>query len=179
MEEVLPAEPNQDVKEDVKEHKQRHITVLSEEDEKYLSNGARVLATNEARVCSKKEIHTHFEEEIVSRKKIMKVVEFSSVTHQGKVMKMLGEIGAVWRPKTRPKNKLRLNMKKLLNPKLAKEQVTAIEDSSSQEELDGSEDDSKEVMKDKKPKGLKNKSVFIDTKISDIFMEIRNQMIQE
>ena len=45
---------------------------------------------------------------------------------------MLGEIGAGWRPKTRPKNKLKLNMKKLLNPKLAKEKITVIEDSSSQ-----------------------------------------------
>ena len=56
---------------------------------------------------------------------------------------MLGEVGAFWRPKTRPKNKLRLNMKKLLNPKLAKEKVTVIEDSSSEEKLDDSEDGNK------------------------------------
>ena len=62
---------------------------------------------------------------------------------------MLGEVGAVWRPKTRSKNKLRLNMKNLLNPKLAKEKVTLIEDSSSQEKLDDSEDDNKEIMKGK------------------------------
>ena len=49
---------------------------------------------------------------------------------------MLGEIAAVWRPKTRPKNKLRLNMKKLLNPKLTKERVTVIEDSYSEDKLD-------------------------------------------
>ena len=73
----------------------------------------------------------------------MKVVEFASLTHQGKVMKMLGEVGAVSRPKTKPKNKLRLNMKKLLNPKMAKEKITLIEDSSSQEKLDGSEDERK------------------------------------
>ena len=79
----------------------------------------------------------------MSRKKRMKVVEFASITHQGKVLKMLGEAGAVWRPKTRSKNKLRLNMKKLLNPKLAKEKVTVIEDSSSQEKLGDSEDDNK------------------------------------
>ena len=66
----------------------------------------------------------------------MKVVEFASITHQGKVLKMLAEVGAVWIPKTRPKNKLRLNMKKLLNPKMAKEKITIIEDSSSQEKLD-------------------------------------------
>ena len=48
---------------------------------------------------------------------------------------MLGESN--WRSKMRPKNKLRLNMKKLLNPKLAKEKITVIESeySSSQENL--------------------------------------------
>ena len=70
-------------------------------------------------------------------------------------------------------------MKKLLNPKRAKEKITVIDDSSSQEKLDGSEDDSKEVLKGKKPVVSKDRSVFTDTKISDIFMEIRNQMIQE
>jgi len=61
----------------------------------------------------------------------VKVVEFASITHQGKILKMSREVRAVWRPKTRPKNKLRLNMKKLLNPKLDKKKVTVIEDSSS------------------------------------------------
>ena len=41
-------------------------------------------------------------------------------------------------------------MKKLLNPKLAKEKVTVIEDSSSQYKLEDSEYDNKEVMKGKK-----------------------------
>ena len=66
----------------------------------------------------------------------MKYVEFASITLQGNTIKMLGEIATVWRPKTRPKNKLRLNMKKLLKPKLAKEKVTVIEDSSSEDKLD-------------------------------------------
>ena len=109
----------------------------------------------------------------------MKVVEFASISHHGKVLKMLGEVRADWRPKTRPKNKLRLNMKKLLNPKLAEKKVTIIEDSSSQEELGDSEDDNKEVIKGKKPIVSKEKSVFTDTKISDIFMEVRKQMIRE
>ena len=73
----------------------------------------------------------------------MKVVEFTSITHQGKTLKMLGDIAAVCRPKTRPKNKLRLNMKKLLKPKLAKEKVTVIEDSSSEDKLDDDKDDNK------------------------------------
>ena len=56
---------------------------------------------------------------------------------------MLGEIAPVWRPKTRPRNKLRPNMKKLLNPKLNKERVTMINDSSSEEKLNDDKDDSK------------------------------------
>ena len=48
---------------------------------------------------------------------------------------MLGGAEMRSRPKTRAKNKLRLNMKNILNPKLAKEKVTVIEDSSSQEDL--------------------------------------------
>ena len=85
-----------------------------------MSDEARVPITNEARVFAKQEIHTHCDEKTVSRKKRMKIVEFASITHQGKVLKILGEVRAVSRPKTRLKNKLRLNMKKLLNPKLAK-----------------------------------------------------------
>ena len=56
-------------------------------------------------------------------------VQISSIKFRGKSYAMIGESN--WRPKTRAKNKLRLNMKKLLNPKLAKEKITVIEDSSS------------------------------------------------
>ena len=66
-------------------------------------------------------------------------------------------------------------MKKLLNPKLVKEKVTMIEDSSSEEKLYDSEDGSK----DKKPIESKGKYVMTDTNISDIFLEIQNQMFQE
>ena len=63
---------------------------------------------------------------------------------------MLGEIGTTWRPKTRSKNKLRLNMKKLLNPKLDENKITVIEDCSCQEELEDNEDQNKEIVKGKK-----------------------------
>ena len=89
---------------------------------------------------------------------------------------MLGEIGIAWRPKTRPKNKLRLNMNKLLNPKLAKKKITVIEDSSSQEELDN-EDQNEKEMKGKKQMVSENKLVFTETKISDIFEEVRKKVI--
>ena len=67
-------------------------------------------------------------------------VQFSNVKYQGKYFVMLGGAGMSWRPKTRANNKLRLSMKKLLNPKLAKEKIIVIEDSSSREYLEEDED---------------------------------------
>ena len=115
----------------------------------------------------------------MSRGRKRKVVQLASIKHQGKVLKMLGEIGTAWRPKTRPKNKLRLNMKKLLNPKLVEKKITTIEDSSSQEELEDYQGQNKELMKGKKQIVSENKLVFTETKISEIFMEVRNKMILE
>ena len=51
---------------------------------------------------------------------------------------MIGESN--WRPKTRGKNKLRLNMKIMLNPRLMKDKTTVIEDSLSWEYLEEHED---------------------------------------
>ena len=91
VEEMLLVESNQNLREEVKEQKQSPIIVLSEEDEKYLSDEVRVPTNNEARVCSKQEVYTHFKKETMSRRKRMKVVEFSSITHQGKVQKISQE----------------------------------------------------------------------------------------
>ena len=41
-----------------------------------------------------------------------------------------------WRPKTRVKKKLRLNMKRILNPTLRKEKITVIEDSLTREDME-------------------------------------------
>ena len=79
----------------------------------------------------------------MSRERKRKFVQIASIKNQGKVLKMLGEIGIAWKPNTMPKNKLRLNMKKLLNPKLAEKKITVIEVSSSQEELEDNEDQNK------------------------------------
>ena len=46
---------------------------------------------------------------------------------------MLGEFSPGWRDKNRPRNKLRLNMKKLLNPRLNSKEVTVLDDDSSDE----------------------------------------------
>ena len=56
-------------------------------------------------------------------------LRISSITFGGKSYAMIGESN--WRPKTRATNKLRLNMKKLLNPRPMKDKITVIEDSSS------------------------------------------------
>ena len=88
---------------------------------------------------------------------------------------MLWELAPGWRPKTRPKNKLRLNMKRLLNPKLNKEGVTVIDDSSSDERLYVGKGDSK----GKKPMKFEDESNLTVTKLSDVFLEIQSQMLKE
>ena len=70
-------------------------------------------------------------------------------------------------------------MKKLLNPKLAEKKIIVIEDSSSQEKLEDSEVENKKVMKDKKQIVSEDKPFFTNTKISEIFMEVREKMILE
>ena len=70
-------------------------------------------------------------------------------------------------------------MNKLLNPKLVENNITVIEDSSSQEKLEDNEDENKKVMKGKKQIVSEDKPVFTDTKISKIFMEVREKMILE
>ena len=135
----------------------------------------KVLVTDATRVCTEKEFHSQGDEVALPKRKKLKVVEFASVTHQGKTFKMLGEIAPMWRIRTRPRNKLRLNMKKLLNPKLNKERVTVIDDSSSDEKLT----DDKGVSKGKRPMESEREFFLTDTKISDIFLEVRSQMLQE
>ena len=63
--------------------------------------------------------------------------------HQRKSLNMVGEFAPGWRPTTRSKNKLRMNMKKILNPKLNTEEVTVLDTSSSDEKLESSKGKSK------------------------------------
>ena len=108
VEDVVPTEKIPDVKEDIEVQKQIPITFLSDEDDKCLFDDDKFPVTCEARVSSDQKLYTHCDEKALSKRKKMKVVEFASITHQGKTLNMLGEIAVVWRPKTRPKNKLRL-----------------------------------------------------------------------
>ena len=119
-ENIVPAEKISGEKEDTKVQKQSPITVLSE-DEKCLFEEDKLPIIDETKVGTKKEFQSQENEVAVPKKKKLKFIEFASVTHQSKTFKMLGELAPVWRPKTRPRNKLKLNMEKLLNPKLNKE----------------------------------------------------------
>ena len=128
--------------ENTKVQKQSPITVLSE-DETYLLEEDKLTVIDKTRVGTKKEFDSQEDRTAVPNKKKLKVMEFASVTHHGKSFKMVGELAPRWIPKTRPRNNLRMNMKKLLNPKLNKEGVTVIDDSSSDENLDVDKGDSK------------------------------------
>ena len=64
-----------------------------------------------ARVDNAQSSQEEFEEKLVSQGVKRKVVQLAAIKHQGKALSMLGEIGVGWRPKTIPKNKLRMNMK--------------------------------------------------------------------
>jgi len=164
VEDSFHVEVNQEVKENVKEQEQVPMTVHSEDEENSLFD--------EARVDTEQDVQKQSEEGVMSRGIKRKVVQLASIKHQGKSLSMLGEIGAGWRPKNRPKNKLRLNMKELLNPKLAQNKITVIEDSSSQEELEGNEDLNVKEMKGKKQIISEDKLAFTETKISEIFKEV-------
>ena len=72
-----------------------------------------------------------------------------------------------WRPKTRAKNKLRLSMKKILNPKLSKEKITVIEDSSSQGYLEEDEGLNSQQVDSKKEYSL----ILVSSPRKDKFVE--------
>ena len=87
-------------------------------DETYLLEDDKFPVIDKTKVGTKKEFHSQEDRIAVPKKRKLKVKEFASIIHQVKTLKMVGELAPGWRPKTRPRNKLRLNMKKLLNPKL-------------------------------------------------------------
>ena len=55
----------------------------------------KILLTNATRVFADQKLHNHCDEVALSKRKKIKVVEFASITHQGKTIKMLGDIAAV------------------------------------------------------------------------------------
>ena len=103
------------------------------------------------------------------------VVQLAAIKHQGKTLSMLGEVGVGWRPKTRTKNKLRLNMKIKLNPKLAQEKITILEDSSSQEYLEEDESPNVKKVKSKKQDSLMVNSSSVQIKIPEQFEDFKKK----
>ena len=102
-------------------------------------------------------------------------MELAIVRHQGRTLNMVIYLAPVWRPKTRSKNKLRLNTKNLLNPKLNTTGVTMIDTSSSEENLESSTGKSK----GKKPLKTLEEFSLTQTKLSAVFLELRDEMSKE
>ena len=88
VENVVPTKTISDEKEDIEVQRQSPITVLLE-DEKCLFDDDKVPVTDATRVCTEQEFHSHGDKVTLSKRKKIKVVELSSVTHQGKTIKML------------------------------------------------------------------------------------------
>ena len=81
------------------------------EDEAYLLEGDELTVSAKTRVGTQREFYSQEDKTVIPKRNKIKVKEFSSIMHQGKSLKMVGEFTPGWRPKTRSKNKLRLNMK--------------------------------------------------------------------
>ena len=124
--------------------------------------------STETRVGTHRKFYSQEDKTVIPKKKKIKVKEFASIMHQGRILKMIGELAPGWRPKTRSKNKLRLNMKKLLNPKLNTEEVIVLDNSSSDEKLESS----KGKSKGKKPLKTEEESSLTQAKLSVVFLKI-------
>ena len=105
--------------ENTKVQQRSPITILSE-DEGYLLEGDELTVSAETWVGTHRKFNSQEDKTVMPMIKKIKVKEFSSIRNQGINLKMIGEFSPDWRPKTRSKNKLRPNMKKILNPKLKK-----------------------------------------------------------
>ena len=101
------------VKEEGIQAQQRSPLTILSEDEGYLLEEDEPIVKTEAKVDIYTECCRQESKAEKSKKKKTKVIamEFASVKHQGRTLEMLGEFAPGWRPKTRPRNKLRLNMK--------------------------------------------------------------------
>ena len=83
---IVLAEKVSGDEEDTKVQKQSAITILSE-DETYLFEEDKIPVIDETKVGTKKEFYNQEDEVAVPMKKKLKVIEFASVTHQGKTLK--------------------------------------------------------------------------------------------
>ena len=121
------------------------------DDEGYLLEDEQPIAKAELSVEACREFFTSDIKSVKSNKKKKKIVT------------------PYWRPKTRATNKLRWNMKKLLNPKLVSKQETILTDSSSSE---GPKVDKINITGNRK-------SIQSESELFTIFFEIRNELIKQ
>ena len=178
--------------EEIQTQQRSPITILSE-DEGYLLEEDQSIAKSEARFDSCKEFSTLENKTVRPRRKKnrVEVMEFAAVKHQGRNLRMMGELAPAWRPKTRPTNKLKLNLKKLLNPKLNTKEVTVLDDISPDEEP---EIDKMSIKRKKKavaktssfhPAKAKRSlqsvedSNITQTKLSTVFLELRAELLKQ
>ena len=111
-------------------------------------------------------------------------MEFATIKHQGKSLKMMGELASTWRPKTRPRNKLRLSIKKLLNPRLNAKEVTVLDDDSSDEKPKIEKEAVLKTpvshhAKGKNPSKSAEEVSLTKTKLSAVFLELRSEILKE
>ena len=69
-----------------------------QKDETYLLEEDKLTDIDKTRVGTKKEFYSQEDRIAIPKKKKLKVKEFSSVIHQGKILKMVGELAPGWRP---------------------------------------------------------------------------------
>ena len=122
-------------KEDIQAQQRSPITILSE-DEGYLLEEEESIAKAKVRdyICREFSTLENKTVRLERKKNRVEVMEFAAAKHQGRNLRMMGELAPPWRPKTRPTNKLKLNLKKLLNSRLNTEEVTVLDDISSDKE---------------------------------------------
>ena len=120
--------------EEIQTQQRSPITILSD-DEGYLLEEDQSIVKTEVKAETCREYSTLENKKVrpLRKKNRVEVVEFAAVKHQIRNLRMMGELAPAWRPKTRPRNNLRLNLKKLLNPRLDSKEVTVLDDVSLEE----------------------------------------------
>ena len=120
--------------EEIQTQQRSPITILSD-DEGYLLEEDQSIVKTEVKAETCREYSTLENKKVrpLRKKNRVEVVEFSIVKHQRRNPRMMGELAPAWNPKTRTTNKLKLNLKKLLNPRLDSKEVTVLDDVSLEE----------------------------------------------
>ena len=126
---LIPAEVSKEVKAAVTEE----VAALKEEFQTQQRSPLTILSDDEGYLLEEDQPVDKTEDKPEACREFS-TSEIKTVKPNRKKKKKFEVIAPYCRPKTRPTNKLRWNMKKLLNPKLNSKQVTVLKDISSGEE---------------------------------------------